>query len=780
MLRSFPSRERHGRHVHTSHSPVHLLSGPFVKLCPATWVNPENIHIFTLGRYGLKNSYFVLCFLLMSLMLVLGCGSSTNSSVSDFALSATPTLIFVTDDGPSQPITVAATAAGDFKGAISVTVSGLPAGVTASPSTISIMPGQSGQILLTASNAAVTPSVPITLTATSGELTHSTTAALAVRPGKTAATLSASSFDFGGSLVGSVRTKQVVTVTNTGSFYLKLNPTLTGDPAFALVPANSCGAVLAPGTSCTETVSYAPTTASGTIPQISNLNLGLDNVSADNPQTVTLSGLSVVLPAGTVTATNNPQVALYTMTLPYPGSIVVNFGTDTTYGRSTWSQSTSVAGGRISMLVAGMLPNATYHMQATVQLSDGGNVSDVDHTFVSGAAPIAPNLSVTTTPGMTPQPGVEELTFLGGLTGLVVTDLQGNILWSYVLPSNAGVTVQGAKLLPNGDFLLSLGESSAQSLVGPTNTTGNVSIREIDLAGNIVREISINDLNAKLQGAGYSFTLQEFHHDITPLPNGHWLVLSNIVRSFTDLPGYPGVTNVLGDVVIDVDENLQPVWVWNEFDHLDVNRHPMQFPDWTHTNAVVYSPSDGNIIVSMRHQNWVVKVDYRDGAGTGNILWHLGEGGDFMLQGGVDPTDWQYAQHYPSLFSPNSSGNFKLGVMDNGDDRIFPTGVNCGTAGAPACLYSTIPVFQIDEGAKTATLIFHQILPTSLYSYFGGNTELLANGNVEYDLAGVGADSDIFEVTPTATPATVWHMHSTASNAYRGYRIPSLYPGVQW
>ena len=459
----------------------------------------------------------------------------------------------------------------------------------------------------------------------------------------------------------------------------------------------------------------------------------------------------------------------------------MNFGPDTTYGRSTWSQSTTVAGGQISILVAGMRPNTTYHMQAVVQFSDGGSATDVDHTFVTGGAPIAPNLSVTTTPGMTPQSGVEELTFFSGMSiGLAVTDLQGNILWGYVLPSNdAGLSIYGAKLLPNGDFLLSVGEGSSQPLLGPTKAD-KISIREIDLAGNIVREISTNDLNAKLQAAGYDLTLQEFHHDVTPLPNGHWLVLSNVIRPFTDLPGYPGVTNVLGDVVIDLDENLQPVWVWNEFDHFDVNRHPMQFPDWTHTNAVVYSPSDSNIFVSMRHQNWVVKVDYRDGAGTGDVLWRLGQGGDFTLQGGVDPTDWQYAQHYPSLFSPNSSGEFSLGLMDNGDDRIFSTGVNCGTSGAPACLYTTIPVFQIDEIAKTANLTFHQILPPSLYNSWGGNTDLLANGNIEYDLAGVGADSDIFEVTNTSTPETVWHMHSTGSNAYRGYRIPSLYPGVQW
>src|SRR5215472_8681578 len=637
----------------------------------------------------------------MSLMLTLGCGSSPSFPVSDFTISATPATLSLMDGGPSQAVTVTAAAFGIFRSPILVTLAGLPSGVTASPSELSIKPGQSGQFQLTASNAAVTPSVAISLNATSGKLVRSMTATFAVTPGTTTAELSTRSFNFGDNLVGSVRTKQVLTVTNTGNFDLSLNPTLAGDPAFALVPENACTAVLTPGASCVETVSYAPSAASGANPQTSTLNLGLGNVPPDTPQTVTLSGLSAILPVGTVTTTNNPQVALYTMTLPFPGSIVVNFGPDTTYGRSTWSQSTTVAGGQISMLVAGMRANTTYHMQAVVQFSDGGSATDVDHTFVTGAALLSPNLSVTTTPGMTPQPGVEELAFIGGMTtGLAVTDLQGNILWSYVLPNN-GIShddVEGGKLLPNGDFLITVGQGSiAQPLPGTMS-----SIREIDLAGNIIREISTIDLSAKLQAAGYSLTLQQFHHDVTQLPNGHWLVLSNIIKPFTDLPGYPGVTNVLGDVVIDLDQNLQPVWVWNEFDHFDVNRHPMAFPDWTHTNAVVYSPSDGNIIVSMRHQNWVVKVDYRDGAGTGGVLWRLGQGGDFTLQGGVDPTDWQYAQHFPSLFSPNSSGQFSLGLMDNGDDRIFPTGVNCGTTGASACFYTTIPVFQIDEGAKTA------------------------------------------------------------------------------
>ena len=139
----------------------------------------------------------------------------------------------------------------------------------------------------------------------------------------------------------------------------------------------------------------------------------------------------------------------------------------------------------------------------------------------------------------------------------------------------------------------------------------------------------------------------------------------------------------------------------------------------------------------------------------------------------------EYAQHDPSFFGPSTAGLFSLGLMDNGNDRTFPSGVTCGGAGAPPCPYSTIPVFKIDENAKTATLTFHQILPVSQYSSWGGNTEQLANGNVEYDLCGPVTGSLVYEVTLETNPQTVWSM-TTNNSFYRAFRIPSLYPGVQW
>jgi len=492
-----------------------------------------------------------------------------------------------------------------------------------------------------------------------------------------------------------------------------------------------------------------------------------------------------------IVETANPQVALYTLTLPKSGAVTVEFGRGANHRLKTWTVASPDNGGAVSILVAGMLPNTTYHMRATIEYSDGTSAKDADHTFTAGAlaAGMKPTVAVTTAPGLTPQPGIELVNGSGGnANGLFAIDLKGNVIWTYNFPDQQpGESVQGVKMLPNGDILLVVGPSSSTALTQAVANGTPTAVREIDLAGDIVKEITIADLNSSLAAAGYlNLTLQVFHHDVTPLANGHWLVLANTLQQVT-LSGASAPTTVLGDVIIDLDTSLNPVWVWNEFDHLDVNRHPFKFPDWTHTNAIVYSPDDGDLIVSMRHQNWVVKVDYNNGTGQGDVLWRLGSGGDFTLEDSsedadTDPADWFYAQHGPSFFSSKTSGVFSLGLMDNGDDREFSNGTNCAVQGNSLC-YSTVPVMQLDENAKTAKFQFHQVLTPSLYNLWGGNADQLENGNVEYDLCGEQtspASTQIFEVTNESTPQTVWNMLLTGANAYRAFRTPSLYPGVQW
>ena len=47
---------------------------------------------------------------------------------------------------------------------------------------------------------------------------------------------------------------------------------------------------------------------------------------------------------------------------------------------------------------------------------------------------------------------------------------------------------------------------------------------------------------------------------------------------------------------------------------------------------------------------------------------------------------------------------FGLTLMDNGNDRAFPPGTSCGVGSAPPCAYTTVPVFQLDEDSRTATI----------------------------------------------------------------------------
>ena len=480
------------------------------------------------------------------------------------------------------------------------------------------------------------------------------------------------------------------------------------------------------------------------------------------------------LTEGIVAATSNSLVAQYTITTPAPASVVVEFGQDLSYPFRTSPQTTSSAGGTAAILVAGMQQSTTYHMRAIVTYSDGSRQFDGDHVFQTGTIPSdrIPTMKVTTANGSSPAPGVELMSLTIGATNqflVLATDPAGNVIWYYDYDPSLGIP-QPIKLLPNGHMLVVL------YLQGSPGGT----VQEIDLTGNVIHQIDYNQLSQNLHNAGYNIQVFSIDHDFVLLPNGHLLLIVSDTRTFTDLPGFPGQTLVTGDAIVDLDSNYNPVWVWDAFDHLDVNRHPMLFPDWTHANALVYSQDDGNLLLSLRHQSWVLKIDYQNGNGSGDVLWKLGYQGDFALSSDVD-SDWFFAQHDANIASTNTTGAFQLAMFDNGDDRpIDATGTPCAGYVQPYC-YSTAAIFQVDEDSRTASRFWSLTTP---YSWWGGDTRVLPNGNVfvdettPADLNLTGAR--VLEVTQTPTPAVVWQMEIDGQNSYRTIHLPSLYPGVQW
>ena len=99
---------------------------------------------------------------------------------ADFSLAVSPQSLSVTIGAAGQPVQLTATALNGFTGNVSVALSGLPAGATANPASLSLTPGTPQSVTLTAGNNAPAGSANVVFTGTSGSLTHTATLALTV------------------------------------------------------------------------------------------------------------------------------------------------------------------------------------------------------------------------------------------------------------------------------------------------------------------------------------------------------------------------------------------------------------------------------------------------------------------------------------------------------------------------------------------------------------------------------------------------------------------------
>ncbi|HZQ42267.1 MAG TPA: hypothetical protein VFA99_03405 [Acidobacteriaceae bacterium] len=109
-------------------------------------------------------------------------GNSTPRSTPDFSLTASPASLSVNAGTTSSAVTITASALNSFSGTISVAISGLPSGVTANPSTLTLTPAQSSASLtFTAPITTASAAPTITFTGTSGSLTHTAMLALTIQ-----------------------------------------------------------------------------------------------------------------------------------------------------------------------------------------------------------------------------------------------------------------------------------------------------------------------------------------------------------------------------------------------------------------------------------------------------------------------------------------------------------------------------------------------------------------------------------------------------------------------
>lgn len=113
------------------------------------------------------------CCSVSSLVLALtGCGSNSNAYAKpSFTFSASTSSVTLAPGGSTQSVTLSATAENGFSGVITVTLSGLPAGVSAAPATLRLVPGTPQTVTLAAAGTAAA-TAQAQFKATSGKLSQ--------------------------------------------------------------------------------------------------------------------------------------------------------------------------------------------------------------------------------------------------------------------------------------------------------------------------------------------------------------------------------------------------------------------------------------------------------------------------------------------------------------------------------------------------------------------------------------------------------------------------------
>jgi hypothetical protein len=201
----------------------------------------------------------------------------------NFSLSASPASLSVSR-GSSGNSTITVTPSGGFTGSVTLSASGLPAGVTASFGT---NPATSTSVLtLTASSTATTGTATVTITGTSGTLSHTTTVSLTVNAVATPDfSLSASP----SSLTVKQGTTGTSTITETpsGGFTGSVTLSASGLPSgvtasFGTNPTTSTSVLTftASSTATTGTSTVTITGTSGTLTHTTTISLTISSASA--------------------------------------------------------------------------------------------------------------------------------------------------------------------------------------------------------------------------------------------------------------------------------------------------------------------------------------------------------------------------------------------------------------------------------------------------------------------------------------------------------------------
>lgn len=258
-------------------------------------------------------------------------------------------------------------------------------------------------------------------------------------------------------------------------------------------------------------------------------------------------------------------------------------------------------------------------------------------------------------------------------------------------------------------------------------------------------------------GNGYSTDGHEFL--ITPWNTALILSYATTTADLTSIGG-PANQTVIDGVVQEIDIRTGRVlFEWNSQDHVPFAESEQPLPaspstpwDWFHVNAV-HVDTDGNLLVDAR-DTWTV---YKVNRHTGHIVWRLGgKDSTFALRAAPGQQLDSAGEIFAWQHDPEALGHGRYTVFDN------------DSTGTPLLPHSRAVTIQLDEKARTATLVRSDDQPEGLAAASQGNSQTTRNGDL---FVGWGALPYLSEFS-AAGQLLFDARFPDGVNSYRAYRLP--------
>jgi Arylsulfotransferase (ASST) len=193
--------------------------------------------------------------------------------------------------------------------------------------------------------------------------------------------------------------------------------------------------------------------------------------------------------------------------------------------------------------------------------------------------------------------------------------------------------------------------------------------------------------------------------------------------------------------------------------------------DWLHSNSVQLT-SDGNILLSERHQDWALKIAYQNGQGDGHIIWKMGPYGDFTISNPPhgscgDPNVYPWFTHqHDASFQIQNGVTETMTVFDDGNLRVS----QCGTGNSRGMVMSVSEV--------THRVFYQTLADLGTYSFALGSAQLLLSPSdpiyASFDSGLVGTGGEALSTDVNVAGQIVYQLQVN-DGSYRSYRLRDMY-----